>query len=309
MAHFSYRAVDLQGRTERSTLQADSARHARELLRERGLRPLACEALAVPGLGRQLHLRQGELAQMARQLATLVQAALPLEEALAAVAEQSLRAKVRSLLLAVRTQVLEGQPLAGALGVFGCTFPELFRATVAAGEHAGRLGLVLEQLADYIEARQASARRIQMALVYPGILLCASLAIVGFLLGYVVPDVVAMFTDGGRPLPALTHALISVSHAVRDHGIAALTMLCLAGIALRVSLRRPLWRLRWHSALLRLPVAGALWRAGEAARFASTLSIMGKSAVPLVEVVMGAVVMTIVLAILLPILSLNQLVT
>lgn len=230
MPTYRYRAHDRHGRPQRGTQQADSARHARQLLRERGLAPSECHEL--PAHARRAgpkRLGQGELAQLARQLATLVQAALPLEQALTAVAEQSPRAPVRSLLLGVRARVLEGQPLAAAMGGCGAAFPELFQATVAAGERSGHLGRVLEQLADYTEARQEATRRIQMALVYPCILLCASLAIVGFLLGYVIPDVVAMFVDSGRPLPTLTLLLIGISHAVRDYGAVAILLLGLVG--------------------------------------------------------------------------------
>lgn len=284
MPSFRYRALDSAGHLRQGVQQADSARQARQLLRERGLLPRSCKAVAGDAeAGRLPRLRGGELAQLSRQLATLVQANLPLEEALAAVAEQSSRPVIRSVLSRVRAQVLEGQSLAAALGQFGTTFSELFRSSVAAGEQSGHLGQVLEQLADYTEARQESQRRIQMALVYPCVLLCASLAIVGFLLGYVVPDVVGMFVDSGRELPAVTRGLIVVSAAVGEHGLTVAILLAGLGFGLRLLLRRPGWRLRWHGSLLRVPLLGPMWRASEAARFASTLSIMGRSAVPLVQ--------------------------
>lgn len=284
MPSFRYRALDGAGHLRQGVQQADSARQARQLLRERGLLPRSCKAVSGDAeAGRLPRLRGGELAQLSRQLATLVQANLPLEEALAAVAEQSSRPVIRSVLSRVRAQVLEGQSLAAALGQFGTTFSELFRSSVAAGEQSGHLGQVLEQLADYTEARQESQRRIQMALVYPCVLLCASLAIVGFLLGYVVPDVVGMFVDSGRELPAVTRGLIVVSAAVGEHGLTVAILLAGLGFGLRLLLRRPGWRLRWHGSLLRVPLLGPMWRASEAARFASTLSIMGRSAVPLVQ--------------------------
>jgi general secretion pathway protein F len=283
MATYDYQAHDAQGRRRRGTQDADNPRQARQLLRARGLQPTRISEAKGSGQLHRARLRRGELALLARQLATLVQAGLPLEQALRAVAEQSARPAVHSLLQAVRGRVLEGQSLAQALGLCPRVFPELFRTTVAAGERSGHLGAVLEQLARYTEARQESAQRIQMALVYPCILLCASLAIVGFLLGYVVPDVIAMFIDSGRALPALTQGLIHVSHAARDHGLTALGLVVVAAVALRLGLQRPAWRRRVHDRLLALPCVGPLWRATEAARFASTLSIMGRSAVPLVE--------------------------
>jgi general secretion pathway protein F len=228
-------------------------------------------------------LNAADLALLTLQLSTLVQAGLPLEEALDAVAKQSSKRKVAGLLSAVRSRVMEGNALASALGQFPRAFPELFRATVAAGERSGHLGHVLEQLAAYTQARQASRQKIQMALVYPLILMLASLAIVGFLLGYVVPDVVKIFVDSGQPLPWLTQALIGVSNGLRNHFLLLMSVLATLFGLWRWSWQQPKWRLRWHRWVLNAPVIGEVLRAMEATRFASTLAILGKSAVPLVD--------------------------
>jgi general secretion pathway protein F len=287
MPTFDYRADNAQGRRCKGRLEADSPRHARQLLRERGLwtRDLnelrTCGGMnTTPGAGR---LSAADLALLTLQLSTLVQAGLPLEEALDAVAKQSARRRVAGLLSAVRSRVMEGHALAAALAQFPRAFPELFRATVAAGERSGHLGHVLEQLAAYTQARHASRQKIQMALVYPAILMLASVVIVGFLLGYVVPDVVKIFVDSGQPLPWLTRALISASNGLRSHGLLLLGVLAMLISLWRWSLRQPLWQLRWHRWVLKLPIVGEVLRAMEAARFASTLAILGKSAVPLVD--------------------------
>ena len=135
------------------------------------------------------------------------------------------------MLLAVRGRVLEGHSLAASLKEYPAAFPELYRATVAAGEHAGHLGLVLDQLADYTEQRQQSRQKIQMALLYPVILMVASLTIVAFLLGYVVPDVVKVFVNTGQELPALTRGLIATSEVVKHWGW--LMALALIGLVAR----------------------------------------------------------------------------
>ncbi len=287
MPTFDYRAQDARGQRCKGQLEADNPRQARQRLREQGFWPHSVsEVSAAPGTeatpqgGR---LSAADLALVTLQLSTLVQAGLPLEEALHAVAKQSAKRRVAALLAAVRARVTEGHALATALGYFPRAFPELFRATVAAGERSGHLGQVLEQLASYTQARQASRQKIQMALVYPLILMLASVAIVSFLLGYVVPDVVKIFVDSGQPLPWLTRSLIALSDGVRSHGLWLLGALALALMLGRWNLRRPGWRLRWHQVLLDMPVLGGLWRAMEAARFASTLAILGKSAVPLVD--------------------------
>ena len=288
MPAFDYQAQDANGRTCRGQQEADSARHARQILRERGLRitRLSGAIKNRPG-GRhgQAGTRLGvtDLALLTRQLATLIHAGLPLEEALAAVTAQSEKTAVSKVLAAVRNRVTEGHALATALSALPRAFPELFRATVAAGERSGHLGHVLEQLADYTEARQAARQKIQLALVYPMILMFASVAIVGFLLGYVVPDVVKIFINSGQPLPALTQAMIAMSNGLRRYGWLLLMLLIAGTGAAQWALRQPRLKLRWHVLQLNLPLVGPVLRAMEAARFASTLAILGKSAVPLVD--------------------------
>ncbi|WP_017903697.1 type II secretion system inner membrane protein GspF [Pseudomonas asplenii] len=288
MPTFDYHARDIHGRPCRGQQQAESARHARQLLRERGLLPSVLKPLrersgVLSGRGVGGGLGAAELALLTLQLSTLVQAGLPLEEALRAVAAQTQKRRTASLLATVRDRVLEGYALSSALAGFPRAFPELFRASIAAGERSGHLGQVLEQLAHYTEARQQSRQKIQMALVYPLVLLLASLGIVGFLLGFVVPDVVRIFIDSGRELPLLTRGLISLSDGLRAYAWLLLSGLLGLVLLLRGAWRQPALRLRWHAWLLRAPLLGGVLKAVEAARFASTLAILGKSAVPLVD--------------------------
>lgn len=291
MAAFEYIALDTRGRQQKGVLEADSARQVRQLLREKQLAPLQVEpahrkeqgAGGSGGFSLRRGLSARDLALVTRQLATLIGAALPIEEALRAAAAQSRQPRIQSMLIAVRAKVLEGHGLASALGSFPAAFPELYRATVAAGEHAGHLAPVLEQLADYTEQRQQSRQKVQMALLYPVILMLASLGIVGFLLGYVVPDVVRVFVDSGQTLPALTRGLIFLSELVKSWGALALLLIGLAVFAFRRALRNDDVRRRWHAFLLRVPLIGGLIAATETARFASTLAILVRSGVPLVE--------------------------
>jgi general secretion pathway protein F len=289
MAAFEYIALDAKGRQQKGVLEGDSSRQVRQLLRERQLAPLEVKATRTRehatggrlGLGKGLSAR--DLALVTRQLATLVQAALPIEEALGAAAAQTTHPRIQSMLLSVRGKVLEGHTLADAFREFPSAFPDLYRATVAAGEHAGHLGPVLEQLADYTEQRQQSRQKIQLALLYPVILMITSLIIVGFLLGYVVPDVVRVFVDSGQTLPLLTRGLITVSELVKSWGWLVI-VLAIGGVAAwRAALRDEGLRQRWHGFLLRVPLIGRMQRATDTARFASTLAILTRSGVPLVE--------------------------
>jgi general secretion pathway protein F len=289
MAAFEYIALDPHGREQKGLIEADSPRQARQLLREKQWAPLEVRQAKARedsggggfAFGRGLSAR--DLALVTRQLATLVQAALPIEEALRAAAAQSASQKIKSMLLAVRAKVMEGHSLAAALREYPSAFPELYRATVAAGEHAGHLGLVLDQLADYTDQRQQSRQKIQLALLYPVILLVASLAIVVLLLGYVVPDVVKVFVNTGQDLPALTTGLIAVSEAVQRWGWAMLGALAVLALLVRQALRDEGIRRRWHAFILRIPLVGRLARATNTARFASTLAILTRSGVPLVD--------------------------
>ncbi|BBP86214.1 type II secretion system protein F [Pseudomonas sp. Pc102] len=289
MAAFEYIALDSRGQQKKGVMEGDSARQVRQLLRDRQLAPLDVKPTRTrqESVGSRWSFQRGlsamELALLTRQMATLVQAAMPIEEALGAVAAQSESGRVKAMMLAVRSKVLEGHSLAGALKEFPSAFPELYRAKVAAGEHAGHLGPVLEQLADYTEQRQQSRQKVQLALLYPVILMCASLGIVGFLLGYVVPDVVKVFVNTGQELPALTRGLIAASDVVKHWGWLILLVAVAAISGLKASLRRDAARLRFHVILLRIPLVGRLVRATDTARFASTLAILARSGVPLVE--------------------------
>ncbi len=289
MAAFEYVALDPRGRQQKGLIEADSPRQARQLLRDKQWSPLevkqarARESSGTGGFSFGRGLSARDLALVTRQLATLVQAALPIEEALRAAAAQSGSQKIKSMLLAVRGRVMEGHSLAASLREYPSAFPELYRATVAAGEHAGHLGLVLDQLAVYTDQRQQSRQKIQLALLYPVILLVASLAIVVLLLGYVVPDVVKVFVNTGQELPALTTGLIAVSEVVQRWGWLIMLGIVALAIGMRQALRDPNIKLRWHSFILRLLLVGRLVRATNTARFASTLAILTRSGVPLVD--------------------------
>jgi general secretion pathway protein F len=224
-----------------------------------------------------------DLALITRQIATLVQAGLTLDDSLRSVAQQSEKATVKRLLTAVRSKVVEGYTLAQSLAEFPQAFPSLYRATVAAGERAGHLDLVLNRLADYTESRYETRRKVQGALIYPAILTVLSLLIVVGLLTYVVPDIVKVFDNQGQALPMITQLLIATSDFLRE----SLGTLVLIGIAISYFiyrlLQKPAMRYRWHAFMLRLPVAGKLVRDSQASRFVSTLAILTRSGVPLVD--------------------------
>ncbi len=296
MAAFEYIALDKTGRQEKGTLEADSGRQIRQVLRDKGLTPLSVNQIneQKPGSGEggfslfRSGISAVELATVTRQLATLIQAAMPIEEALNGVAAQQEKRRLKNMLLAVRSRIMEGYTLAQSLEGFPHIFPQMYRATVAAGEHAGFLDKVLNRLADYTEAKMRSGQKIQQALLYPVILMMASLGIVSFLLGYVVPDVVKVFVDTGQELPIITQLLIATSEGFQAYWPIIFGLIGIGIIAAKQALKRKSVRLSWHKILLKLPLIGRFSRTASAARFASTLSILTRSGVSLVEALMIA---------------------
>ncbi|MFC4819808.1 type II secretion system inner membrane protein GspF [Dokdonella ginsengisoli] len=288
MPAFAYQALDASGKTQRGVLQGDTARAVRGSLRERGLNPLSVEEVREGAARRRgafspHGLSAVQLALLTRQLSTLIGAGLPIDEALAALSEQAENERQRGLTMSLRARVMEGASLAQALGDFPESFPEIFRATVAAGEQSGRLESVLDRLADYAEARDALKQKMLAALAYPLLLSLVAIAVVTGLLTWVVPQIVGVFQNLHQTLPLATRVLIAVSAFLRSWGWAILVLLVVAVVAARVALRSEAMRHRWHGWLLRLPLVGRLTRAANTARATRTLALLAGSAVPLLD--------------------------
>jgi general secretion pathway protein F len=291
MTAYRYRALNPGGKLVKGVLEGDSERQVRSQLRSQKLRPVEVEvanrqAANQPRFNLSLfqpRISVSELAMVTRQLATLVQANLPLDECLQAAAEQSRKARTKGLLLQVRSRVAEGHTLAYAMGEFPLVFNEMYRAMVNAGEHAGFLGPVLAQLADYNEQRQYTAQKMKMAMIYPLILVGVAVAVVVALMVFVVPELIGIFAHTNRELPLLTRGLIAASDFSRDYALWVLVAVIALVIGLRRWLRLPARRRRWHGLLLRLPGISRLVIAVDTARFASTLSILMASGVPLLQ--------------------------
>ena len=288
MPAYEYKALDSRGKQKQGVVEADAPRAVRQQLRERGLTPLAVEPAAEKQarsnpLGSRGSLAAADLALVTRQLATLIQSGIPIEQALSAAAQQSPKPRIRSMLIAIRAKVMEGYTLADSLGEFPRAFPRLYRSTVAAGGHAGHLDLVLNRLADYTENRQEARQKIQLAAIYPIILSIVAIAIVVFLLTYVVPDIIDVFLKQGQELPTLTMAMLAVSEFLADYGVYLFILLVAALMMFRFFLTKPGFRLRFHKRLLHLPLLSGMVRGVNTARYASTLSILTTSGVPLVE--------------------------
>jgi general secretion pathway protein F len=285
---FEYLALDPKGKEQRGVLEGDSPRQVRQQLRESGLTPLTINVTSGKTSEHKSRLLQKrinamELALITRQMATLLQSGLPLEQVLQTAAHQTDKRHVERTLLAVRAKVLEGRSLANGLSEFPKTFPELYIRTVDSGEESGHLDIVLERLADYTEQRQQMRQKTIFALFYPALLTVVSLLIVVGLLTFIVPEVTRVFEDMSAELPWITRALMATSDAFRAYGVVIFAVLALLGLFFNYLLRQPGPKFAWHRLVLRLPLAGRLVRTANAARFSRTLSIMAASSVPILD--------------------------
>ncbi len=289
MGAFEFVAIDKAGKESKGLLEGDTPKHVRQMLRERQLLPVKVTEVARKE-SRQtatLTLRRGiaasELALLTRQLATLTQSGLPLEEALLAVSQQSENPRVKSILLGVRSRVMEGHTLADGLGDFPHAFPELYRATVSAGEQSGHLDAVLERLAEFTESRQVLQQQVRNAMIYPIALVVTAVAIISFMLAYVVPKVVYVFESYNQQLPLLTRIMIGSSDFLREHWFLLIVGIVAVVFGIRQLLKREGPKRRYHHLLLRLPIVARLTRGINTARFTQTLSILAGSGVPILE--------------------------
>ncbi len=291
MPAFRYEAVDAAGSAKNGVVNADSARAARAELRSQNMVPIKVEAIEAQldesgHAGNRAfadHLSTVELALFTRQLASLLEASLPLEQAFSALQEQAERTYVRDLVASIRSEVIGGASLSDALAKHPRDFADIYRALVASGEQIGQLAKVLSRLADYIERRNALVQKVRLAFTYPAIVTVVAFLIVIFLLTYVVPQIVSVFANTRQKLPFLTVVMLSVSDFVRNHGWIVLLAVIALAFAWRRALKDPAIRMRWHAWLLTAPLYGRFERSLNTARFASTLAITTGSGVPILR--------------------------
>ncbi|MBT1446090.1 type II secretion system inner membrane protein GspF [Shewanella sp. JM162201] len=291
MPAFEYKALDSQGKQQKGVVEADSARHARSQLRDMRLMPLEIEPVVeketkAKGAGFSLlrsRVSVAELALITRQISTLVASGLPVEEALKAVGQQCEKDRLASMIMAVRSRVVEGYSLADSMAEFPHVFDDLYRSMVASGEKSGHLDVVLNRLADYTERRQQLKSKLTQAMIYPVMLTLVAIGVVAVLLAAVVPKVVTQFEHLGQELPATTQFLMASSSFVQDYGIAIVVLLLAAFVLFNRMLGNQQFRMKYHEFLLRLPVVGRVSRSINTARFARTLSILSASSVPLLD--------------------------
>lgn len=298
MPAYTFEALQVDGKTRKGVVEADTAKAARALLRGQSLVPLQVDPVSGGELAADGTQRSGrwgarafnstQLAIWTRQLAGLVGSGLPLERSLSALADESDDVRQRNLIASLRAEVNAGSSLAKAMAMHPAAFSPVYTAVIAAGEQGGDLGTVLERLADDLEERQALRSKLIGAALYPAIVTGAAIVIVIFLVTYVVPQVATVFTGTKHSLPWLTSAMLAISAWVRDYGWYALGVLVVGFIGFRLALRNPAARQRFDAAWLELPLVGRLARGYNAARFASTLAMLVGAGVPILRSLQAA---------------------
>ena len=286
MPSFEYQAVTPQGKKRKGFVDADSERHARQLLRDQSLAPIAVQQTSA----RHSHTKRTggrvstrDLSLFTQQFAALIQAGTPLEEAIQVCVQQTNNRTLKRTLQAVRSKILEGHSLADSLKEHPKVFPPVYSALVSAGEHSGDLGKVLMRLADYTERNQQLKNTVSQAAIYPIVLTVVAISVITLLMAYVVPKVVEQFDGRGQTLPLLTRIMISISDFIVHQGWMVVVGSIVAALIWKQLIKRPAFRTQFHAFLLRLPALGKLITQLETARLLNTLSIMINSGSPLMD--------------------------
>jgi len=294
VATYSYQALDAKGKKVKGVLEGDSERNIRTQLRGRQLKPIDVKIAKNDGadggpktsflasLGAPT-MKPRDLSLVTRQLASLVTSGLPLDEVLESTAKQSRKPAIKTIILQVRSRVLEGLSLTQAMAEMPKVFDSLYRAMIKAGESSGYLGPVLEQLAEYTESSQETSQKVKSAMVYPIVMVVFSILVVTLLMVKVVPQLVGLFERNKGELPGITKFLIGASDFLVNYGI--FLFLAVVGLVFlfKWSLREPKRKKKWHKIVLKMPLFGGFVLQSETARYANTLGLLVTSGVPLVE--------------------------
>ncbi len=301
MTAFQYIALDKNGKRIKGVTEGDSARLVREQLREKQLTPISVESVSGQKKSSETSkkatlfswgarkMSPADLSLVTRQMSTLLQAGIPVDEMLTAVSQQTEKQTIKQILIGVRAKVLEGYTFADGMNDFPGAFPALYRTTVAAGERTGKLGQVLDQLAEYTEKQHYIRQKVKQALVYPIMMTCVSLSIVTFLLIYVVPKIINVFSQTNQTLPLATQILIGISNFVQHFGLYLVAGIIVFIFLFIRALKKIVFRRKVDAFTLKIPVIGRSIKTINAARFGRTFGILNAAAVPVLDAMQAAV--------------------
>ena len=286
-ATYDYKVRDKTGKLISGQLVGDSELLVQRKLREMGMTPVEVKK-AGTGLKMEINLRPGrvklkQIAVFARQFATMVNSGLPILRAMSILADQSDSKELRKVLVDVRTDVEQGSSLSGALAKHPKAFNNLFVSMIRAGETGGLLDRVLVQLAEQIEKEVALRRQIKSAMTYPIVVVILVVLIMSAMLLFIVPQFETIYGTLGSELPTPTKLLLAVSDAFRTYWWA----FALGSFGLSFALRRykktESGRARVDAVKIRVPVFGPLFHKVALARFSSTLGMLLRAGVPILQ--------------------------
>lgn len=292
MSAYEYEALNPKGKTVKGIASGDHVKQVRAELRAQGLIPMSVKAISDSAANqadrsgskpRRLKIKRNELSIMTRQMATLLESGMTVEETLGAVIKQSEGHRVKSITSDVRSLVTEGYSLSDAIALYPNSFPEIYRASIAAGEQSGTLGRVLDRLADYLEESHAMQQKISQAVVYPIFLFVVCSMVLIALITMVVPKVVAVYQDTGQDLPWLTVAVITLSDFLVAYGVWLAVSIVGLVLLLRYIFSLPEPKFWLHSLYLRIFGIKKMVQNIDSARMSRTLSIMVGSGVPILS--------------------------
>jgi general secretion pathway protein F len=288
MGAYEYQAVDSEGKTHKGMIEADTAKQARQQLRGMNLMPVEIGEVSQTLLKGKITSRRDKISVatvslITRQIATLIAAGQPIESAYFAVSKQTQKTQAKRVLLSVRAKVLEGFPLSDALSEYPRIFDSMYCASVHAGEQSGLLDIVMERLADYLEARQDLQRKTSLALIYPILLSVVAFVLVAGLLTFVVPQIVQVFEGFDQELPLITQWLISLSDFSKQYGLHVIAGMVALVMLYRQLLKIPRFSFLRDQLLLKIPLVQYLVRLSNTARFTRTMSILVSSGVTALE--------------------------
>lgn len=286
--NLAYRALTADGVVQEGRLEASSRADGLRRLAERGLRPVhlsesVADAAADQARSAQIRGRvsTADVETFTRQLAALLAAGIPLARSLERLAAETGSPNARAQWQAVHGLVVEGVPLAEAMGQFPRTFPRIYVAMVKAGEAGGFLDVVLNQVADFQSRERDLRGKVVAALVYPLALATLATAVVAFLLTYFIPKFKTIFDDFGANLPKLTQIIVAMGDGVRHYGLAIVAIVAVGLVLFLRWWNTPTGRYRWEQWMLRRPLVGVLISRFAMVRFCRMLGTLVGAGVPL----------------------------
>ena len=312
MPIFEYKALTSSGKTKKGIVDANTARDARSKLRNDHMHVTEMWEVAdkksrkdksVSKKTRSLTAKKGkpggllsmeielfqpkistrDLATFTRQFSTLLRSGIQLTDALNALVEQCVDPHLERVLRNVKEEITSGNNLAEAMAKHPRFFSDLYVNMVRAGEASGHLDVVLTRIADYLQKQASLKGKVLAAITYPAIMVIVGLAVVIFLMSYVVPRITQILKDRGQPLPFITELLMTASDFTKAYWIYVLLAMVIGGFFLKSLIGTDAGRLKFDSMLLRLPIFGTLFSKQAISRFALTFSTLLKSGLPALD--------------------------